>query len=201
MWLCDSCRWVTRDKETFYLHLERAHGIPMNTQVSHFQCTQHHLGREGHYHFWCGFCVRIISQQPDNGLHPGIEPGTNAWEERSKHIGNHFDKDQFTIDTWVHIEPHNPPQHCVVGKSRRKGKNTRSLKRTITDVDDSDLGEDGIPANSVNFGNHNAGLGSSYPNMEFPSNTLATQQGIMNNQDMIYNDNIEDADGVSDEEC
>ena len=90
-----------------------------------------HLGREGHHHFWCGFCNKLIEQAE------GIQPG--AWDVRFKHIGDHFDKHNMNIDDWIDIE-----------KNKKKklidhdDQNKKTGPKMRVD-DDSDLGEDGIP--------------------------------------------------------
>ncbi|KAF7191163.1 Transcriptional regulator CRZ1, partial [Pseudocercospora fuligena] len=55
-------------------------------------CDESHLGPEGRVHFWCGFCKRLIVQ-------PEYTP--NAWENRFKHIADHFEVDKWNIDDWM----------------------------------------------------------------------------------------------------
>lgn len=141
MWRCalastrakDSpCGYLTQVQTQFANHLDKVHSIPSGTDESKSTCRNMHLGREGHHHFWCGFCNKLIQQSE------GIQPG--AWDVRFKHIGDHFDKDNMSIDDWVDIEK-NRKKRLIANENQNKKANAASQVN-----DDSDLGEDGIPA-------------------------------------------------------
>lgn len=138
MWRCDierpngnRCGHLSHDQLQFAKHLEVSHGYKAGTEEIKTRCRDMHLGREGHHHFWCGFCNKLIEQAE------GIQPG--AWDVRFKHIGDHFDKDNLNIDDWVDIEK-NKKKKLI--ESEEKSKNAITKMRLD---DDSDLGEDGIP--------------------------------------------------------
>ena len=57
-----------------------------------------HVGREGRFHFWCGFCNGLIEQESSS------ISSQLAWALRFIHIGEYFDKDRLHIDNWVDIE-------------------------------------------------------------------------------------------------
>lgn len=103
MWRCHlprnnghACGNLAHDKQQFAMHLFDAHKISPGTEKSNTTCHDMHLGREGHHHFWCGFCNKLIEQEE------GFQPG--AWDVRFKHIGDHFDKEGLNIDDWIDIE-------------------------------------------------------------------------------------------------
>lgn len=138
MWRCSlektngaKCGYLSHDQAQFAKHLEAHHDIKDKSEESRTQCREMHLGREGHHHFWCGFCDRLIEQAG------GIQPG--AWDVRFKHIGDHFDKDNFNIDDWVDIEK-NKKKRLIENEEKLKYANSKAKID-----DDSDLGEDGIP--------------------------------------------------------
>ena len=135
MWRCSlerpngsKCGHLSHDQQQFARHLELQHDIKDKSEESKTQCRNMHLGREGHHHFWCGFCDQLIAQA-----------GPGAWDVRFKHIGDHFDKENRSIDDWVDIET-NKKKKLI--ETEEEGRNA-DLKSRIDD--DSDLGEDGIP--------------------------------------------------------
>jgi hypothetical protein len=139
MWRCEikrpksdtRCGHLSHHQQLFTEHLATSHGFKAGTEEIKKQCRDMHLGREGHHHFWCGFCNKLIEQAG------GIQPG--AWDVRFKHIGDHFDKDNLPIDEWVDIEK-NKKKKLI--DHEEQNKKTGSKLRVD---DDSDLGEDGIP--------------------------------------------------------
>jgi hypothetical protein len=138
MWRCSlelangsKCGHLSHEEQHFAKHLESEHDIKGKSEESNNQCRNMHLGREGHHRFWCGFCDRLIEQGG------GIQAG--AWNVRFKHIGDHFDKDNFKIDDWIDIEKNKKKKLLETEEKHRNA----SLKSKIDD--DSDLGEDGIP--------------------------------------------------------
>ena len=108
-------------------HLEHEHIAVLRVQASKegnplarllvIKTEQMHLGREGHHSFWCGFCNRLVAQ--DKSTHP-------AWEERFKHIGDHYDRENRHIDDWI----------CVQ-ENRRRGTIDRTNRKKAKDRKDS----------------------------------------------------------------
>lgn len=138
MWRCgklkkdgSKCGRLAHNENHFAQHLFQDHDVKPNTEECKKTCRNMHLGREGHHHFWCGFCNKLIEQ--DEGIQPG------AWDVRFKHIGDHFDKENKNIDEWVDIEK-NKKKKFIDSEETSKKVNTTSRHD-----DDSDLGEDGIP--------------------------------------------------------
>ena len=139
MWRCSmprsngqNCGLLSNDQQQFALHLFHAHSISPGKEKSAMVCRDMHIGREGHHHFWCGFCNELIEQEQ------GIQPG--AWNVRFKHIGDHFDKDNLNIDDWIDIEQNRKKKLIDSEENRTKA----SVDSTFDD--DSDLGESGIPS-------------------------------------------------------
>ncbi|KAK4634259.1 hypothetical protein CLAFUW4_00867 [Fulvia fulva] len=85
-------------------------------------CEQGRLGREGHHHFWCGFCKRLIKQERGGML----QQVGNAWDARFKHIGDHFDKDCLDSGDWVCVEE-NRPKWCTTGYEKGSGTKRGSV--------------------------------------------------------------------------
>lgn len=141
MWRCEKkrqdgtkCGKLVHNEDIFAHHLERKHGIPIKSDQSETDCKSMHLGREGHHHFWCGFCDGLI-KQPNNGQQ-------GAWDVRFKHIGDHFDKENKHIENWIDVEE-NKKKGLITERDRKKKK---LRYRNGRFDDDSDLGEDGIPS-------------------------------------------------------
>lgn len=100
-----------------------------------------HMGQHGRVHFWCGFCNTLIPNPwGDNMM---------AWKARSKHIGNHYDKDYRKIEDWVCVKENREKRYVLhrEKKGTRQGskKTERYYGTGATLEDDSDLGDDGIP--------------------------------------------------------
>ena len=140
MWRCEikrpkpnsdsRCGFLSHDQQQFAQHLANKHGLKIGTDEMKKQCRDMHLGREGHHHYWCGFCNKLIEQEE------GIQPG--AWDVRFKHIGDHFDKHNLNIDDWVDIEKNKKKKFI-----NHEEQNKKPGSKLRVD-DDSDLGEDGI---------------------------------------------------------
>jgi hypothetical protein len=64
------------------------------TELDH----RYHLGRDGNYSFWCGFCSEVIVQDDD------FEGVLRPWEARCTHIANHFDKEDCCIANWIDVD-------------------------------------------------------------------------------------------------
>lgn len=154
MWKCGRARkndggtclrrpWFSKDQ--MIRHLKGPEHQMLNQHEIEQECDKYHLGREGHVHFWCGFCKKLIAQP---------EYTTNAWENRFKHIGDHFDHDQFNIDDWVCVEE-NKAKKLITPQdekeSRRRARN--GYRNEIEDEDEleewtPDMGNtDSFPSN------------------------------------------------------
>lgn len=145
MWRCErevqnggKCGKLVYQEDKLAQHLHRHHGIALNSAQNEDERKSMHLGREGHHHFWCGFCNKLIKQQ--DSMHQG------AWDMRFKHIGDHFDKDNYHIDNWIDIGENR--KKGLITKEERKKSRGRSGNGRYDD-DDSDLGEAGIPESYV----------------------------------------------------
>lgn len=142
-----------------------------------------HLGREGHLHFWCGFCNDLVD-------HLENVPSQGNQDPRFQHIGDHFDKDKKYIDDWVDIEE-NKPKRFLAPPPKTSGKQTQAARDSSPD--ESDLGDDGIPEEGGSGGGFVAAAGYTAPvnssanyGMELPvrENMYAgTQRGQMEEVD------------------
>jgi hypothetical protein len=213
MWRCGllgasdaKCGKVYWNEDTFRSHLTRKHtqtlqnelGLPIDfgkEQVPAEFTRKMHLGCEGHEHFWCGFCGELIAQIL--GTH-------NAWEQRFKHIGDHFDAG-WHIDKWVCVEANKQKQYIT----REDKKEARRRLRTGVLDDDSDLGDSGIvdpPLPSVpRFTGPvlfpfpvGVGHGPVMPPPGGVAYTLSNKRRRI--EDPHDDDGDDDADGVSDDE-
>lgn len=204
MWRCDHlvsagrrCGKLAYSKSVFQTHLKRKHadllrqqrltgGPPASIvqQSIEREADHMHLGREGNIRFWCGFCNQLISQ--DEGTH-------NAWELRFNHIGDHFDKDQKHIDSWICIEENK--QKCSITKDERRKAKQRSRMGRLDE--DSDLGESGI-VEPLPFGSGIAAPGAFAPPSHVPAMLARRSMNTSNKRQRIEED--ADADGVSDDE-
>ncbi|TKA60302.1 hypothetical protein B0A49_09053 [Cryomyces minteri] len=81
-------------REPFEKHLKVKHNYTGKDQIHH-QVTVRHIGRNGQVRFWCGFCKDILKLK---------ETGVKAWDERFKHIDNHFIKDHKKIEDWLCVK-------------------------------------------------------------------------------------------------
>ncbi|KAF7190009.1 Transcriptional regulator CRZ1 [Pseudocercospora fuligena] len=158
MWKCGRARkhdggtclrrpWFTKDQ--MIRHLKGPEHKMSNEHEIEQECDKYHLGREGHVHFWCGFCKILITQP---------EYTTNAWENRFKHIGDHFDHDKWNIDDWVCVEE-NKAKKLITPQdekeSRRRARN--GYRAEIEDEDEleewtPDMGNSGSFASNGSFG-------------------------------------------------
>ena len=189
MWRCElprqdgtKCGKLAYNRDLFANHLCRRHNVPLKSPSNDEQCEKMHLGREGHHHFWCGFCERLIAQQDSMQDH--------AWDLRFKHIGDHFDKDEHHIDHWVDIET-NKKKGFITNNDRKKAK---ARSRNGEYGDDSDLGEDGIPT----FGpGYSAPVSRAPPGFE---TGMPAQASVYTSTKRRMAAIDEDAEGVSDEE-
>ena len=188
MWRCErnrqgggKCGKLVYHQDNFAQHLQRKHGIPLKSTQNEADCKSMHLGREGHHHFWCGFCNKLIQQQ--DSMNQG------AWDMRFKHIGDHFDKNNYHIDDWIDIEENK--KKSLIAKDGRKKSKGRSRTGQFDD-DDSDLGEAGIPEPYV--------PGFSAPGSHASAGYGATQSGIYPSNRRRVDAGEIDAEGVSDEE-
>ncbi|KAK5130685.1 hypothetical protein LTR08_001846 [Meristemomyces frigidus] len=111
-WRCElhlltgqKCGMLLHDEDEVHRHLERQHttmlqhemtarGMSMKVLLQRL-ADDMHLGREAHQQYFCGFCDKLIVQGPNT---------LDAFDERAKHIGDHYDKDDSNIDDWVCIE-------------------------------------------------------------------------------------------------
>lgn len=145
MWRCGLttidgkiCGRLIHQQPAFVNHLQKRHNLDSTSLETHKYVKTMHLGREGHKNFWCGFCNTLIPQ-PESNQQDSIQ--TSAWVLRSKHIGDHFDKENLHINDWVCIE-HNKKKSLITVQDKKKAK-TRF--RDGKAADDSDLPDDGIP--------------------------------------------------------
>ena len=95
-WRCELCCKLSNDVNIFTNHLVSEHDLPRDSAEMNEACERMHLGREGHGHFWCGFCIKLIKQTA------GIQQA--SWKMRLKHISEHFDYTNCKIGDWVDIE-------------------------------------------------------------------------------------------------
>lgn len=191
----DMCGKLIYQEETFVNHLQRRHHLVAKSPEVQSHCKKMHLGREGHHHFWCGFCVKLVAQ-PNNAQQDSIQQ--SAWAMRSKHIGDHFDKNNRHINDWVCIE-HNKRKELITKEDKKKAK---TRVRNGKADDGSDLGDDGIPAALVpNYSGFNPNIITGHvSNMGANINTDASGDRKMEDagDDDDDDDNDDDADGVSD---
>lgn len=115
-WFCRTCRQLFDNQKTFTLHLQHFHNLNISQLPD--ACRSAHLGPEGHYNFWCGFCNDLIPQP--NPTPPPDGPSMNPWEFRCKHIGDHYDKNDRLIDSWVRIDNISAPSAMLTMVSRPK---------------------------------------------------------------------------------
>jgi hypothetical protein len=79
------------------MHLQDVHKIHESDTLTDLD-HKYHLGREGNYSFWCGFCSGVIIQDDD------FEGVLRPWEARCAHILNHFDREDCSIADWVDVD-------------------------------------------------------------------------------------------------
>ena len=134
------------DRDLCAEHLQKKHAIPLDSSLSEETMEAMHMGRQGNYHFWCGFCNELVALSQDDCIEHG------AWELRFRHIGEHFDKKGKDIGEWVCVEA-NLPLKLVrefarsEGNLRREsvsGRNGGVGEEEEEEEEDSDLGDDGM---------------------------------------------------------
>ncbi|KXT07414.1 hypothetical protein AC578_418 [Pseudocercospora eumusae] len=152
MWKCGRARepdggiclrrpWFTKDQ--MIRHLQGPEHNMSNQHDIEQECDRFHLGREGHVHFWCGFCKTLIAQP---------EYTTNAWEKRFKHIGDHFDHDKCNIDDWVCVRENKAKK--LIPPRVEKGSRRRVRNGYRNEIEDEDELEEWAPdmGNGGSFG-------------------------------------------------
>lgn len=87
------CTKLAWHKQKFYEHLRDEHDIISERDLKK-ELHDCHLSKDGTFQFWCGFCRDL---EPSSMNRPG------AWNERSIHIGGHYEseadiKDWFPVD-------------------------------------------------------------------------------------------------------
>ncbi|KAI7196774.1 hypothetical protein KC363_g627 [Hortaea werneckii] len=94
--------------------------------------TEHmHIGREAHHYYWCGFCDQLIAP---------VKEAPNAWEDRFRHVGDHYDKENKHVDDWICVQA-NRRKGDISRPDRRKGRSSSELKDDLdSDVDLDDAG-------------------------------------------------------------
>ncbi|KAI7653183.1 hypothetical protein KC319_g10558 [Hortaea werneckii] len=96
--------------------------------------TEHmHIGREAHHYYWCGFCDRLIAP---------VKEAPNAWEDRFRHVGDHYDKENKHVDDWICVQA-NRRKGDISKPDRRKGNGSNEVKDDLDS--DFDLEDAGIP--------------------------------------------------------
>ncbi|KAI7153426.1 hypothetical protein KC316_g10618, partial [Hortaea werneckii] len=129
----DAMRKHLLAQHTAALQLEASRkGNPLQRLVN--LKTEHmHIGREAHHYYWCGFCDRLIAP---------VKGASNAWEDRFRHVGDHYDKENKHVDDWICVQA-NRRKGDISKPDRRKGKGSSVVKDDLDS--DVDLGDAGIP--------------------------------------------------------
>ncbi|GAB1741383.1 hypothetical protein NU219Hw_g6618t1 [Hortaea werneckii] len=118
---------------TTALQLEASRkGNPLQRLVT-LKAEHMHIGREAHHYYWCGFCDRLIAP---------VKDASNAWEDRFRHVGDHYDKENKHVDDWICVQA-NRRKGDISKPDRRKGKGLGAVKDSLDS--DIDLGDPGIP--------------------------------------------------------
>ncbi|KAL9085372.1 MAG: hypothetical protein Q9165_007663 [Trypethelium subeluteriae] len=105
----NECCQVFYEKDIFRSHLLKSHNC--TDDQANDECRDRHIGRNGQGRFWCGFCRDVIKLD-----HRGRE----AWDERFKHIGDHFNKENANIQDWLCLET-----------NKLKGQQAREMENTM----------------------------------------------------------------------
>ena len=95
----------------FVTHLKHQHAC--TEEQAKEERNERHIGRNGQGRFWCGFCKNVLKLD---------QRGIEAWDERFKHIGDHFNKENCDIKDWVCLESNKP-----------KGLQVKELNRDLFD--------------------------------------------------------------------
>ncbi|KAI6826362.1 hypothetical protein KC332_g8743 [Hortaea werneckii] len=120
-------------QHTRALQLEASRkGNPLQRLVT-LKAEHMHIGREAHHFYWCGFCDRLIAP---------VKEAPNAWEDRFRHVGDHYDKENKHVDDWICVQA-NRRKGDISKPDRRKGKGSSEVKNDLDS--DVDLEDAGIP--------------------------------------------------------
>ncbi|KAI7337345.1 hypothetical protein KC315_g2364 [Hortaea werneckii] len=175
----DAMRKHLLAQHTAALQLEASRkGNPLQRLVN--LKTEHmHIGREAHHYYWCGFCDRLVAP---------IKDASNAWEDRFRHVGDHYDKENKHVDDWICVQA-NRRKGDISKPDRRKGKGSSVAKDDLDS--DVDLGDAGIP-NASPFSTDGSIVGFTPPSR--------SQVRKPNKRQRIDEDADIDAEHVSDHE-
>ncbi|KAK3675558.1 hypothetical protein LTR78_004642 [Recurvomyces mirabilis] len=150
-----------------------------------------HIGANAHDKYWCGFCGCLIKQESTSMHH-------NNLEARYKHIGDHFDKDRH-IEDWICVEA----RRLKGGLAAEHRHKTRTHGRSKYHEDDSDPGDSGIP----NQRGQTALAATSSSSWQALDPAIATTRDPAytchngkRRRTSVPDYDLDDADGVSDEE-
>ncbi|KAF2718150.1 hypothetical protein K431DRAFT_306277 [Polychaeton citri CBS 116435] len=182
LWACDcndvSCQRLYRQEEPFRKHLQKrlaSSGSGSCVEDLGQLLQKSHLGSNGNYRFWCGFCKEQVPQPDDY----------RPWESRCEHIGNHFDKDGSTIDSWLCLEAND-----------LKGHIARDMKRVSQRVQPSWTNVH--PSAYEGGRGTRRGSAGDVGGLAIPTGDTGFDRSPMTSFSSTYDD--EDADGVIDEE-
>ncbi|RMX77456.1 hypothetical protein D0869_09876 [Hortaea werneckii] len=149
-WRCDmiiennhKCGSLFQSEDAMRKHLLAQHtralqqeasrkGNPLQRLVT-LKAEHMHIGREAHHYYWCGFCDRLVAP---------VKDASNAWEDRFRHVGDHYDKENKHVDDWICVQA-NRRKGDISKPDRRKGKGSSVVKDDLDS--DVDLGDAGIP--------------------------------------------------------
>ncbi|KAI7392040.1 hypothetical protein KC328_g7227 [Hortaea werneckii] len=175
----DAMRKHLLAQHTTALQLEASRkGNPLQRLVN--LKTEHmHIGREAHHYYWCGFCDRLVAP---------VKDASNAWEDRFRHVGDHYDKENKHVDDWICVQA-NRRKGDICKPDRRKGKGSSNVKDDLDS--DVDLGVAGIP-NASPFSTDGSIVGFTPPSI--------AQARKPNKRQRIDEDADIDAEHVSDHE-
>jgi hypothetical protein len=187
------CGFVRYERRHFSEHLRFMHRDQVDdTQLDHY-CDMMHLRDNGHNCYWCGFCNKL-QRQDSNDMH-------NAQEVRFKHIGDHYDKDDYHVRDWICVEA-NRPKGELFPKTKQtfRGKDGR---RIPDDDEGSDLGDSGIPETlSPPYTGHTAPPAAQWTTHsgDMPASSAPyTRINHKRRRHSASEDEEEDADNVSDD--
>ncbi|KAI7281515.1 hypothetical protein KC345_g4062 [Hortaea werneckii] len=195
-WRCDmiveanhKCGSLFQSDEAMRKHLLAQHtrdlqleasrkGNPLQRLVT-LKAEHMHIGREAHHYYWCGFCDRLIAP---------VKEAPNAWEDRFRHVGDHYDKENKHVDDWICVQA-NRRKGDISKPDRRKGKGSNEVKDDLDS--DVDLEDAGIPnASPISTDGSTVGFIS-------PSRTQVRKP---NKRQRVDEDTDIDAEHVSDHE-
>ncbi|KAI9694344.1 MAG: hypothetical protein M1820_008992 [Bogoriella megaspora] len=117
------CAQVFYCRDTFKTHLATHHRLANSTEIES-EAKVRHIGRNGQGRFWCGFCNDVIKLE---------QRGIDAWDERFKHIGDHFNKEERNIGDWICLETNKP-----------KGVQSKEVDRAHFEYPDADRKGEGF---------------------------------------------------------